>query len=116
MGERENKHENIGERRLNLPQWILTHPNTRQQNSHISLTVARVDNGQTGVAHRPALGTVDTTRGLHTVGTTMVQDFGGIGQSSAGLRQDRRAAGVDVGSRVPNVTVLCFVGEVGSGD
>ena len=88
---------------------------SQTKNSHIGLTIARVDNGKTGVAHRPALGTVDTTRGLISVGTTMVQDFGSIGQGGAGLGQDRRTAGVDAGSGVPHVTVLCFGEEVGSG-
>ena len=36
----------------------------------------------------------------------MVQDAGGIGQGSAGFGEDRRATGVDVGGRVPHVTVL----------
>ena len=75
---------------------------------HISLTVAGVDNGQTGVAHRPALGAVHAAGGLHTVGTAMVQDAGGIGQGRAGFGKDRRATGVDVGGRVPHVTICTF--------
>mmetsp|Transcript_10244 Transcript_10244/g.28744 ORF Transcript_10244/g.28744 Transcript_10244/m.28744 type:complete len:609 (+) Transcript_10244:289-2115(+) len=74
-----------------------------QVEGHISLTVARINNGQTGVAHRPALGTVHAAGGLGTVGTAMVQDAGGIGQGRAGFGQDRRTTGVDVGGRVPHV-------------
>ena len=68
--------------------------------------VAHVKHGQTRVAHRPALGAVHTAGGLHTVGTAMVQDAGGIGQGRAGFGEDRRATGVDVGGRVPHIAVF----------
>mmetsp|Transcript_6916 Transcript_6916/g.16892 ORF Transcript_6916/g.16892 Transcript_6916/m.16892 type:complete len:627 (+) Transcript_6916:431-2311(+) len=81
-----------------------------QVEGHVRESIGWIDNGQTGVTHRPAsmIRGIDasansSSRNFVTVGTTMVQDTGRLAECLAVVQNRDGTAGCSGGSGGPNV-------------